>query len=406
MQVKMRKDRQIVFILLLAVFAFANIVMIEAAEDDDDIEEKIQQIEEERESLESEMDKLEENIEQLEAQERDVLQRIHQINNELDEQERELIKLDNEIEGTEKEIEETTEELEIAEEELAEKEEFLGTRMRASYQQGGVSYLEVLFDAQDFIDFLSRLTYVQSIVDKDVELISIVEEERNKIQAKKEELEEQRDHLETLYAEAEQKKLEIQQNREEQQRLHAELQEQRNLEEDLLAEKEQEADQLLDAIRDLQTESGEMSVPLEWPVEGFGRSYITSPFGNRVHPITGNQSFHSGLDIGIPHNRWPGSASYSGNPVNVLAADSGVVIFAGIMGSLNSGYGNIVIIDHGGGHTTWYAHNHEILVSEGQEVARGEPIALVGSTGSSTGPHLHFEVRKNDTPQNPEEYLN
>ncbi len=378
--------------------------MVEASEEKD-IQEQIEQVKDERQDIKGDMDKMEENIEELEAQERDVLQRIQQINNELSQQEQELVELDNEIVNTEDDIDETAEELEIAEDELAEKEEFLGTRMRASYKQGNVTYLEVLFESQGFIDFLSRLTYVQSIVDKDVELISIVEEERDNIQATKDELEEQRDHLESLFAQAEEKKMEIEQNRAEQQRLHAELEEKRKQEEDMLAEKEQEADQLVEAIQDLQRESGEMAVPLEWPVDGFGRSYITSPFGNRTHPITGQQSFHSGLDIGIPQNRWPGSSNYTGDSVDVLAADSGIVIFAGVMGSLNSGYGNVVILDHGGGYTTWYAHNREILVSEGEEVSRGQPIALVGSTGSSTGPHLHFEVRKNDDPQNPEEYL-
>ncbi|ACB85760.1 murein hydrolase activator EnvC family protein [Natranaerobius thermophilus] len=404
--IKHRRDRQFIFFSLIAVFILTNIVITEASSEDEDIQEKIQEIEQERQSLESEMDELEENIEHLQQQEREVVQRIQEIDYRLSQQEQELIELDNEIGETEDQIEKTTEELEQAEEELEEKEEFLGTRMRATYKQGNVSYLEVLFEAQDFIDFLSRLTYVQSIVDKDLELIAEVEEERDRIQAKKEELEEQKEDLQTLYAEAEEKKQEIEQNRQEQQRLHAELEEQREQEQELLRQKENEADQLLEAIRDLQSQSGEMVTPIEWPVPDFGRNYITSPFGNRTHPITGRESFHSGLDIGIAHHRWPGSNQYQGNPVNAVSADSGVVIYAGIMGSLNSGYGRIVIVDHGGGYSTWYAHLNSILVSEGEEVSRGQPVGLIGSTGSSTGPHLHFEVRKNDNPQNPLEYLN
>ncbi len=116
---------------------------------------------------------------------------------------------------------------------------------------------------------------------------------------------------------------------------------------------------------------------------------ITSGFGWRVHPILGYQRFHSGLDFGADY----------GTTIN--ASDSGTVIFAGWYG----GYGNAVIIDHGGGITTLYGHASELYVSEGQTVQRGQPIAAIGSTGLSTGPHLHFEVRQNGDPVDPAAYL-
>jgi murein DD-endopeptidase MepM/ murein hydrolase activator NlpD len=116
---------------------------------------------------------------------------------------------------------------------------------------------------------------------------------------------------------------------------------------------------------------------------------ITSGFGFRVHPILGDQRFHAGTDFGADY----GSAIY--------AADTGTVIIAGWYG----GYGNAVIIDHGGGVTTLYGHASEFYVTEGQTVQRGQPIAAVGSTGLSTGPHLHFEVRENGEPVDPLGYL-
>ncbi len=116
---------------------------------------------------------------------------------------------------------------------------------------------------------------------------------------------------------------------------------------------------------------------------------VTSGFGWRMHPILGYQRFHSGIDFGADY----------GTTIN--AADSGTVIFAGWYG----GYGNAVIIDHGGGITTLYGHISEIYVSEGQAVQRGQAIAAVGSTGLSTGPHLHFEVRQNGDPVDPAAYL-
>ncbi|ALF52742.1 peptidase M23 [Nostoc piscinale CENA21] len=115
----------------------------------------------------------------------------------------------------------------------------------------------------------------------------------------------------------------------------------------------------------------------------------SSPFGWRVHPILGYRRFHAGLDF---------AASYGST---IRAADSGTVIFAGWYG----GYGRAVIIDHGNGLTTLYGHTSEVFVSEGQGVQRGQAIAAVGSTGFSTGPHLHFEVRRRGTPINPADFL-
>lgn len=116
---------------------------------------------------------------------------------------------------------------------------------------------------------------------------------------------------------------------------------------------------------------------------------ITSGFGNRRHPILGRNRFHAGVDFGAGHGS------------TIRAADSGRVIFAGWYG----GYGRTVILDHGGGMTTLYAHASRLYVSVGQSVGRGAAIAAVGSTGLSTGPHLHFEVRQNGRPVNPMAYL-
>ena len=116
---------------------------------------------------------------------------------------------------------------------------------------------------------------------------------------------------------------------------------------------------------------------MAWPVPGYTR--ITSPFGMRVHPVTGIYKLHTGTDIGAPIG------------ANFIAANDGVVIKAGF----NKAYGNMVIIDHGGGVSTLYAHGSEILVTVGQQVKKGDPVLKVGMTGYATGPHAHFEVRVN-----------
>ena len=127
--------------------------------------------------------------------------------------------------------------------------------------------------------------------------------------------------------------------------------------------------------------TGQMSFPTA------GR--ITSRFGSRIHPVLGYRRFHAGVDFGASHG------------TTITAADSGKVIFAGWYG----GYGNSVIIDHGGGLTTLYAHASRLNVREGQAVLKGQTIAAVGSTGLSTGPHLHFEVRRNGSPVDPMGFL-
>ena len=125
-----------------------------------------------------------------------------------------------------------------------------------------------------------------------------------------------------------------------------------------------------------------------YTVNAFG-GQITSPFGYRTHPIRGTVIYHSGIDIGVDYG------------TVVPAADSGTVTYSGWM----QGYGYFVMIDHGDGIVTCYGHNQELLVEEGEKVSKGQAISLAGSTGDSTGPHLHFEVRVNGIPQNPVNYV-
>lgn len=151
---------------------------------------------------------------------------------------------------------------------------------------------------------------------------------------------------------------------------------------------EAESAQLEEEIQKLQEGSGAGNTSpgvLGWPVN----APVTSPFGWRVHPIFGTRKLHTGIDLGVGY----------GTPI--AAAGDGVVILAGPYG----GYGNAVVIDHGGGLSTLYAHQSSIAVSTGQRVARGEVIGYVGCTGYCTGAHLHFETRENGTPVDPMKYL-
>jgi murein DD-endopeptidase MepM/ murein hydrolase activator NlpD len=133
--------------------------------------------------------------------------------------------------------------------------------------------------------------------------------------------------------------------------------------------------------------TGKYAGTLHWPTPGHTR--VSSPFGMRMHPILHVRKMHTGIDISAPSG------------ATIVAAGNGKVIYAG----RNGGYGNFTMIDHGNGLVTCYAHQSRITVSKGQHVSAGQTIGKVGSTGLSTGPHLHFEVRVNGTPRNPLSYL-
>lgn len=156
-------------------------------------------------------------------------------------------------------------------------------------------------------------------------------------------------------------------------------------------ELEKESQEITKLIKKLSS-TGKFSGSMQWPLPGYYKVNPGGMFGYRMHPILGYRKFHGGIDIGAP------SGAY------IEAAASGKVIWAGWR---SGGCGNTVIIDHGGGISTLYLHikNGGILVSEGQSVKAGTKIAKVGSTGLSTGPHLHFEVRKNGERQNPFKYV-
>lgn len=158
----------------------------------------------------------------------------------------------------------------------------------------------------------------------------------------------------------------------------------------MLDELEAESEKIAEEIRRLEksdTTGYQGSGKFKWPTPGYTR--ITSPYGMRTHPILRTKRMHTGIDIGAPKG------------ANVVAAENGKVIFAG----WNNAYGQTVIISHGGNITSMYAHLTSYSVKVGQEVKKGAVIAKVGSTGWSTGPHLHFEVRKNGNTIDPMPYL-
>jgi murein DD-endopeptidase MepM/ murein hydrolase activator NlpD len=289
---------------------------------------------------------------------------------------------------TEQQIRLNTDILAKAEKNLEERTKVLNKRIRDIYKNGQVSYLDVLLGAADFTDFTTRVDILKRVLNQDVNLIAKVKAERELVTQKKAELERDRAAILELEKVAAAKKNIVESKKREREVVLNVAVTERDAAERAYQELLDTSRRIEQMIRNQQSGTRDFNGAtgvMSWPADG----PITSPFGWRVHPIFGTQRFHSGIDIGADY----------GEPVR--AADGGVVLTADWMG----GYGKVIIIDHGGGISTLYAHNSELVVGEGQRVYKGQVVARIGSTGYSTGPHLHFEVRQNGSPVSPMGYL-
>ncbi|MBE0449332.1 MAG: peptidoglycan DD-metalloendopeptidase family protein [Clostridia bacterium] len=364
----MRQIRSGLILLLIFTITFTGIV---SANDE------IKRRERELEELRIQMEELDASIDNNQSLQSETNQKIRNVTTQVKTLEKEIIDLDGEIKATESAIIVKTDELAEAEIKIADKNELLNQRLRVMYKTGSVGYLEVLFGAEDFTDLLSRIDMLQKILVHDQNLIQSLKEQRDIIEQKKVELEIIKDDLLALFKNkiTKQNELNVALNN-----LIAYKKELIN-DEVALVEMEDalldEANKLTEIIKNLELAATYVGGEMMWPVPG--HYMITSPFGNRLHPISKQYKMHTGIDIAGPR----------GTPI--VAAQTGTVVYANWFGS----YGKAIIIDHGGGYTTLYAHNDSINVSVGSVVKKGDNIALLGSTGYSTGPHLHFEVRMN-----------
>ena len=277
-------------------------------------------------------------------------------------------------------------------ERLKRKRRALGYRLREIELEGSASYLQVLLHAKTFTQFLVNGEYLQRVVDSQKKLIEAVKREREILEQRREAAQRTVNEIRSLEDDFRSKVSDLGKIQDKQAELLSRLQVHRKRLQTYVSGLEHSSQELEDRLQAIIRSRGAALGPI---IPGTGRFIypvsgpITSPFGYRVHPVTGTTRFHSGLDFGVEF----------GTPIR--CADNGVVIHADWYG----GYGNCVIVQHSNGLSTLYGHQSKILVKQGDTILQGQVLGLVGSTGMSTGPHLHFEVRQSGTPVDPLGYL-
>ena len=301
---------------------------------------------------------------------------------------RNLRDVQSQLEDTKSRLAVTIGRLHVIQNRLQVRNDLLADRLVDSYKYGSVSYLGVVMGAGDFWDLLNGAHIVRKIVRKDTELIDGIKRDKQAVEEHKAALEDQKQ----LRAGLERRQRSLTQQAHTQtaecRKIVKTVEQQRAELEQQLAEELAASRQISSMIRRLQaTPQGRKRLATPWhgsftiPVNG----RITSPFGKRFHPILHSRRMHTGTDIAAP----------SGTPIH--AAASGVVVLAGSYGA----YGRTVVLDHGGGMITFYGHCSRLAAGVGRSVKRGAVVGYVGSTGLSTGPHVHFEVQKNGQPASP-----
>lgn len=301
--------------------------------------------------------------------------------------EKEIDNLLGDINATEQQIDIVKENLARVEQEMATQNDELRKRLRTMYKNGDVGMVQILLGSEDITDFMSNMDMVQKIFDNDVEILKAMEEQHRIIDAQKKELETLQAQLQAQKQREADKQASLQASRGQVSSLKSQVESDNAALEAMIDELNAEADRLVEEIRRLQGNQAYIGGDFAWPSAASTR--VTSEFGYRIHPILKVNKLHTGLDIG------------AASGTEVLAANYGTVIKS----EWNNSYGYFVMVDHGGSIVTLYAHNSKLLVKTGDVVSKGQAIALVGSTGSSTGPHIHFEVRVDGQYKNPRDWL-
>lgn len=370
-------------VLAFVILSFSIFSYVLAENEDTDLQKQ-------REDLQNQINDASGQLEDVQDEISENLQQVQKLDEKIENSNKELEELNTKISKLQTSIDEVQAKLEDAEENYKNQKEILDNRLIAVYESSDTEYLDVILSSKSISEFLSNYFLITELAKNDTELLDDMQSKKNNIQKAKNKLEDDKKELATIKANQSKTAKILENTKTVRENYISKLS---NSEKEIQAKIDEYNAQfaainneILAMVKDgiaAEYIGGELA----WPVPGYTR--ISSKYGMRTHPITGVYKLHTGTDISAPMG------------ANFIAANDGIVTKAGY----NGAYGNMVIIDHGGGVSTLYAHGSEILVQLGQTVKRGDPVLKVGSTGYSTGPHAHFEVRLNGVVTDPMPYI-
>lgn len=350
-------------------------------------------LEEQKKENQEKQEEAQKELQYVKEELSEAIVKIQELDDKIRKAESEIQSMDGQLSELEEKVKSTQEKLEVVEENYEKNKTLMEERLVVMYECGDISYLDLLLQSSNLVEFLSNYYIIEEIISSDNELLESIEKEKNEIETTKNQLEEEKAKLKLLKVKKEQTRIIMQNNKTIQQNEIDKLSEsEKELQQKIQEFKNEEAriENLIKLASNDFVYNGEFTGGvMAWPIAKSG-TYITSNYGSREHPIQGVTRFHSGIDIGN-----------AGFGASVIAAADGIVSMASYYG----GYGNCVMINHGNGISTLYGHGQKILVTAGTQVKKGDLIMEVGSTGVSTGPHLHFEVRINGSTVNPLPYV-
>lgn len=344
----------------------------------------------------------EKNKDQIKSQQVVNSNALENIKHDIDATKNEILDINNQINESEKKIKDKENEIELKQKEYEKRKKVFDDRLVDIYKNGDTSILDVLFGSSDFSDMLTRFEYMNYIAAKDKNLLEEVKSMKEVLEAEKNLLNDERNHLSILKTQVESKVALLKQQESEKQETAQKLMEQEKelskqiarmnadsaaIGNQIAAIQRQQAAIRAASRKSFHLSSTKSAQGFFWPVPS--SHMITSPYGYRSTPFGGYGEFHMGVDIAAP----------MGTPV--VASRSGTIIIQ----VYHPSYGNYIVIDHGDSFSTVYAHLSGFACSAGQEVRAGQVIGFIGTTGASTGPHLHFEVRINGQHTNPLDYI-
>ena len=348
------------------------------------------ELEQRRAELKNKINEAGKSIENINIELTENLEAINKLDEEIYSYETQINTISENLENIEKQIKETEDYLDTIQVDYEHQKEVLQERLLYAYEEGPTRYLDVLLNSKSMLDFITNYYLIAELMQYDKDLLDGIERDKEQIEQIEQSLNESKENLKLI--KNEQKKIAISLENSKivkNSYINNLTNEEKQIQEEMSMYQEEldllELEILLAVLENSDTQY--VGGTFAWPAPGYYT--ITSPYGMRVHPIIKTFSNHSGIDIGAP------MGSYA------IAANDGIVTKA----TYSYSYGNMVIIDHGGGVTTLYAHGSEILAQVGDVVKRGDAIMKVGSTGWSAGPHLHFEIRINGTTIDPYPYV-